>query len=73
MGDIEVDNLDIRLAMVNFCLKLLYETDDPAAPDAIKHYEEQKQRIEDKIKEKNKPEDIVVGLKPAVLFGKPKQ
>lgn len=75
------EELKIRISMCKFCIEVL-ETkaaDDPRQPDALAHYREQlagleakydvamSQRLEDMLP---KPPDIVIGLKPAQLFGK---
>lgn len=53
-------------------IKALEGTDDPRKDDAIQHYQSQLAELEQKLKREREgiPEDIVIGLKSAQIFGK---
>lgn len=69
--------LEVRINMCKLCIKVLTEdaADDPRQPDALAHYKAQLARLEAKMSQSfmdilPRPPDIVIGLKPATLFGK---
>lgn len=70
------EELSIRISMCKYCIKVLETsaTDDPRQPDALAHYQAQLKKLEEKLAHSYedmfpKPPDIVIGLKPAKLFG----
>ena len=66
-------DLHFRFNFCRFCITVLSEVEDtdPRKVDALRHYNQQLQTISDQIKaETGKPPDIVVGLKPGILFPK---
>lgn len=73
--DQTVGELRLRRRLVDFSLNML-RTDpematDPRAPDAIRYYEEQAKILDDRIRDLDPQPagpDIVIGMKPAVLF-----
>jgi len=73
----ENDELNIRIRMCEFCIKVLTEDckDDPRQPSALEHYNNQLEKLKAKLVRPNygdmipKSQDVVVKLKPALIFG----
>lgn len=73
----ENDELDIRIRMCKFCISVLENDckDDPRQPDALEHYKKQLEELRAQIIRPTfddvlpKPPDVVVNLKPAIIFG----
>lgn len=71
------NELGIRIEMCKFCIKVLTEDckDDPRQPDALAHYNKQLEELMEQLVKPSfddmipKPPDIVVKLKPAIIFG----
>lgn len=71
-------DLGIRISMCKFCIKVLEDDckGDPRQPDALAHYRARLAKLEGKLLNQPtlqemlpSPPDIVIGLKPAKLFG----
>ncbi len=63
-----IEELEIRISMCKFCIEVLEkEKNDPRQPEALDHYRGQLASLEREYIEANKPPDIVVRLKPAIM------
>lgn len=79
MGEQSLAELRMRRNLCDRIIRELMGMDDPRAPDSIEHYRAQLARIDGKIVEMERaerqrlglpePESVIVGLKPAMLFG----
>lgn len=75
----DFSDIRVRIEMCKLCIRVLEDDckDDPRQPSALEHYKAQLKRLEQKAAPHNfgnvipstQPPDIVIGLKPARLFG----
>lgn len=62
-----IDDIQSRIAICKYAIHVLeQETNDPRQPEALKEYKRQLAELEAQLK----PPTVVIGLKPATLFGK---
>ena len=74
MGEISresAEGIRARIGLCKLAIQLIEQaTDDPRQPDALAEYQGQLARLEARLAEAEKPQNIVIGLQTARLFGK---
>lgn len=65
------DGIKSRIAMCKLAIEVIEQaTDDPRRDEALAEYRGQLAQLEARLAEIERPQDIVIGLKTARLFGK---
>ena len=62
----EIKEIENRIGLTGMFLEFLKTVDDPRAPDAIEHYEAQRDKLEQELQD-YKPQPVVIGLQAASL------